>query len=260
MQEVAPEVWLVEGLAPYAINCYLVGDVLIDCATRWSLGRLHRELGPRRLGLIVLTHVHPDHQGCAQRLSVEHGAPVKCHSQDLRVLRGEQPDPNRRWSNRLAQALWAGPACPAAEAFAPEERVAGFRIVHAPGHTAGSVILFRDVDRVAICGDVIMSYWLPGGGVRSCEPFRSACCDWGENRRSIRRLWELQPRLILPGHGPPVRETVLLERLLARWETTAGAARLDLAANQGACQVGKDAGAAPTTCSKVRIGTAVRTV
>ena len=40
------------------------------------------------------------------------------------------------------------------------DEVAGFRVVHAPGHARGEVIFFRDSDRVAICGDVIrnMSY------------------------------------------------------------------------------------------------------
>jgi len=213
MREVAPEVWLVESRLPYAINAYLVGGTLIDCATRQSGPRFRRELGDRKISAIALTHVHADHQGLAHALSTKHDAPVYCHSADLPVLRGEAPDPNRNWSNRLFGAFLAGPPCPHAEALTVTQRFDGFRMVHLPGHTAGSVVFYRDADAVAICGDVIQSYWLPGYGVRAMEPFHFACDDWRENQRSIRLLWELQPRLLLPGHGPPVTNPHALERL-----------------------------------------------
>jgi len=32
------------------------------------------------------------------------------------------------------------------------DEVAGFRVVHAPGHRPGEVIFFRESDGVAICG------------------------------------------------------------------------------------------------------------
>jgi hydroxyacylglutathione hydrolase len=213
MREVAPEVWLVESRLPYAINAYLVGDTLIDCATRQSGRRFRRELGDRKLASIALTHVHCDHQGLAFALSRQHKAPVYCHEADLPVLRGEVRDPNRHWLNRFGNTILAGPVCPSAEALNATQRFSGFRMVHLPGHTAGSVVFLRDADGVAICGDVIMSYWLPGYGVRAMEPFRFACDDWRENQRSIRMLWELQPRLLLPGHGPPVTNPLMLERL-----------------------------------------------
>ena len=62
MREVAPEVWLIESRLPYAVNAYLVGDTLIDCATRRAGRRFRRELGKRKIASIALTHVHCDHQ------------------------------------------------------------------------------------------------------------------------------------------------------------------------------------------------------
>jgi glyoxylase-like metal-dependent hydrolase (beta-lactamase superfamily II) len=93
--------------------------------------------------------------------------------------------------------------------------VAGFRVIHAPGHARGEVIYFRDSDRVAICGDVIrnMSYATGLPGVK--EPPDIFTYDPPENRRSIRKLAELEPSLILPGHGPAVTDMAAFERFVA---------------------------------------------
>ena len=95
------------------------------------------------------------------------------------------------------------------------DEVAGFRVVHAPGHARGEVIFFRDSDRVAICGDVIrnMSYATALPGIK--EPPAIFTYDPAENRRSIRKLAELEPSLILPGHGPAVTDMAAFERFAA---------------------------------------------
>jgi glyoxylase-like metal-dependent hydrolase (beta-lactamase superfamily II) len=93
--------------------------------------------------------------------------------------------------------------------------VAGFRVVHAPGHARGQVIFFRETDRVAICGDVIrnMSYATGLPGIK--EPPTIFTMDPAENRRSIRKLADLGPNLILPGHGPAVSDIASFERFVA---------------------------------------------
>jgi hydroxyacylglutathione hydrolase len=61
IDRVAEGVWQLTGYPPSFVNCYLVGEVLIDCATRWARSRLLRDLRGRRLSMIALTHCHPDH-------------------------------------------------------------------------------------------------------------------------------------------------------------------------------------------------------
>ena len=82
------------------------------------------------------------------------------------------------------------------------DEVAGFRVVHAPGHARGEVIFFRDSDRVAICGDVIrnMSYATGLPGIK--EPPEIFTYDPPENRRSIRKLAELKPEPDPPRSRP----------------------------------------------------------
>jgi glyoxylase-like metal-dependent hydrolase (beta-lactamase superfamily II) len=51
-------------------------------------------------------------------------------------------------------------------------------------------------------------------GVR--EPFDCFTPDPAENRRSIKRIADLDPALVLVGHGPPLRDTQQLKDLAAR--------------------------------------------
>src|SRR5215208_8092897 len=72
-------------------------------------------------------------------------------------------DSGRRWDRkRIFKALEGRDISLVALTHAHGDRVleegdevAGFRIIHAPGHSPGEVIFFRESDRVAICGDVI---------------------------------------------------------------------------------------------------------
>ena len=117
--------------------------------------------------------------------------------------------------NRIIKRIWQGPPYEVARVLQEGDEVAGFRVVHAPGHSRGEVVYFRDADRVAICGDVIrnMSYATGLPGIK--EPPEIFTYDPAENRRSIRKLAELGPSLILPGHGPAVTDMAAFERFAA---------------------------------------------
>jgi glyoxylase-like metal-dependent hydrolase (beta-lactamase superfamily II) len=77
------------------------------------------------------------------------------------------------------------------------------------------VIFFRDSDRVAICGDVIRSMSYATGRPLIAEPLDFFNADSVENRRSIRKLADLEPSLILPGHGPAVTDIAAFERFVS---------------------------------------------
>jgi glyoxylase-like metal-dependent hydrolase (beta-lactamase superfamily II) len=78
------------------------------------------------------------------------------------------------------------------------------------------VILWRQADRVAICGDVVrnMTYATTRPGVR--EPPRIFTLDIPENRRSIRKLADLRPAITLAGHGGEIKGSDGIERLAQR--------------------------------------------
>jgi hydroxyacylglutathione hydrolase len=219
LKNLAPGVWRLKELPAPSINIYLAEDVLIDAGRRWDRRRVFSELeGRANLAMVALTHVHPDHQGVAKDVCESFDVPLACHADDVDAMEGRRPVQEAAPShpvNRVIKRLWEGPAHPVGRVLQEGDEVAGFRVVHAPGHARGEVIFFRESDRVAICGDVIrnMSYATGLPGIK--EPPVIFTYDPAENRRSIRRLADLEPALILPGHGPPVSDRAAFERFVA---------------------------------------------
>lgn len=218
MKQLASDLWQLRGLPPNAINVYLAEDVLIDAATRRAGRRIRRQISNRPLSLVALTHAHPDHQGAAREVCEARGVPLACHADDVDAMEGRRPlqaNPDHP-VNRLIHRFWEGPPRKVDRTLQEGDEVAGFRVVHAPGHARGEVIFFRDSDRVAIAGDVINTMNLVTGipGVR--EPPAAFTLDPEENRRSIRKLYDLRPSLVCVGHGPPLRDAAKLERLVER--------------------------------------------
>ena len=80
------------------------------------------------------------------------------------------------------------------------------------------MILFRESDRVAICGDVIHNVSYLTGLPHVAEPPDLFTVDPAENQRSIRKLLELRPSIICPGHGAPLRELSKLEQLVESFD------------------------------------------
>lgn len=217
MKPLAPGVWRLKQFPAPSVNVYLAEDVLIDAGTRWDRGRIFAEIEDRQVSLLALTHVHPDHQGVAKDVCEARDIPLACHADDVDAMEGRRPvqeaAPNNPF-NRIIKRIWQGPPHAVGRVLRDGDEVAGFRVIHAPGHARGEVIYFRDSDRVAICGDVIrnMSYATGLPGLK--EPPDIFTYDPAENRRSIRTLAELNPSLILPGHGPAVTDIAAFERFV----------------------------------------------
>jgi hydroxyacylglutathione hydrolase len=208
MKELAPGVWRLSEFPRPTINIYVAGDVLIDAGRTWDAGRIPKQTGDRDINLLALTHVHPDHQGAAKAVCEKRGIPLACHVDDVDAMEGRRPVQEAargNFWNRLIRKVWEGPPYRVERPFEEGDEIAGFRVIHAPGHARGEVIFWRESDRVAICGDVVrnMSYLTTLPGVR--EPPEVFTYDVAENRRSIRKLTDLKPRLTLPGHGPEIR-------------------------------------------------------
>jgi hydroxyacylglutathione hydrolase len=217
MKQLAPGVWRVPQFPGPWVNVYLAGGALIDAGSRLDRRRIFKAIEGRALSLLALTHVHPDHQGVAKDVCEERGIPLACHADDVDAMEGRRPVQEARPDhpiNRLIKRTIQGPPHDVDRVLTEGDEVAGFRVIHAPGHARGEVILFRESDRVAICGDVIrnMSYATGLPGIR--EPPEIFTYDPEENRRSIRKLADLDPALILPGHGPELTDPGKLERFV----------------------------------------------
>jgi hydroxyacylglutathione hydrolase len=212
----APGVWRLDERPRPLINVYLAGDVLIDAGRRWDARRIGSQIAEVEISMLALTHVHPDHQGCARAICERRGIPLACHEADVDAMEGRRPVRASNAPNaKLFGAMWEGPPHQVDRVLVEGDEIAGFRVVHAPGHAPGEVIFFRDSDRVAICGDVIRNITFLAMRTKLDEPPAELTPDPAENRRSIRKLAELNPSLILPGHGPAVTDVAAFERFVA---------------------------------------------
>lgn len=218
MTEVAPGVELLCGFPKYAINWYLVGDVLIDAGGKPDTGRIVKQLKDRKVSAHALTHAHPDHQGASHAVCERFKIPFWVGEDDVdaaerpELIKERQPP---HWLAQLMVKLFAGPGHPVDRALREGDEVAGFQVLDVPGHSAGHVAFWRESDRVLIAGDVIntMHPFLMKRGVR--EPLDAFTPDPQQNRRSIRRIAQLEPALTLVGHGPPLRGPGELQKLAA---------------------------------------------
>ncbi|HEY7255213.1 MAG TPA: MBL fold metallo-hydrolase [Solirubrobacterales bacterium] len=207
MRNVARDVWRLDESPRPLINVYLAGDVLIDAGRRWDRRRIFRQIEGREISMLALTHAHCDHQGCAAAICETRGIPLACHADDIDAMEGRRPiAATDGRQSRLYARLWAGPPRGVDRVLNEGDEVGGFRVVHAPGHSPGEVIFFRDDDRVAICGDVIRNITYLSLRTRLAAPPDNLTPDPAENRRSIGKLAGLDPSVILPGHGPAVTD------------------------------------------------------
>jgi glyoxylase-like metal-dependent hydrolase (beta-lactamase superfamily II) len=202
-------VHLLRGWPPNAINVYLVGDVLIDAATRQGERRIMRELRGRRLSAHALTHAHPDHQGASHAICERLGIPLWCGQGDVPAMETPGAISNSQapgWLNWFQQRFWTGPPHPVARALVEGDEVAGFTVLESPGHSRGQVAYWRESDRVLILGDVLNGMNLLTGKRGLQEPPDIFTPDPPRNRASARRLAALRPNLVCFGHGPPLRD------------------------------------------------------
>jgi hydroxyacylglutathione hydrolase len=210
VKEVAEGVWQLSGFPPHAINVYLVEDVLVDAGTRHAGRRILRQLKGVDVSAHALTHGHPDHQGSSKEVCEQLGIPFWVGEHDADAAERPELIGERQPDHPVAQFFartMTGPGRRVDRTLREGDEVAGFTVLHTPGHSAGHVAFWREADRVLIAGDVLGSqHFLTGiRGMHEPPPFLSP--DPARNRESARRLAALEPAITLFGHGPPLRDT-----------------------------------------------------
>jgi hydroxyacylglutathione hydrolase len=209
MKQLAPEVHMLSGWPRNAINVYVIGDVLIDAATRQGERRIMRQIAGRPLSAHALTHAHPDHQGCSHVICERFQIPLWCGRDDVHAMETPGAISNSQvpgWLNHLQARFWTGPPHPVDRALVEGDEVAGFTVLEVPGHSVGHVAYWRESDRVLILGDVLNNMNVRTGVPGLHEPPDVFTLDPPRNRESARRLAALRPSLACFGHGAPLRD------------------------------------------------------
>jgi glyoxylase-like metal-dependent hydrolase (beta-lactamase superfamily II) len=243
-QIILPTPWDVGAVQIYAIE----GDpfTLIDTGVRtrdsWAalsgaleaLGR-----GVEDVGRVILTHYHGDHLGQVQSLR-DAGAELVlwAHEAEAPMIEGFSPERNERIEDtralfreygvpeelleeqevRLRRHLRDAP--PLCEAAAVDQLVHHgdaipfkdfeLEVIHAPGHTAGHLLLHEPRSGALVTGDHLMGSAVPytdnyyvEGGPDPADPLRRRPRFKGLPRylESLRRLRRQSFSTILPAHG-----------------------------------------------------------
>lgn len=217
MKQLAPDVHIFSGFPPYAINVYLVDDVLLDAGSRHAGKRILRQLRGRSAATHVLTHAHADHQGASHEVCQKLGLPLWCGERDAEAvedgrIRARMPS---HQLNSLIGLAFPGPPHPVTRRLREGDQVAGFTVLDTPGHSDGHISLWRESDRTLICGDVFTNLDTVTGIPGLQEPKEFFTPDPARNRESMRRLAALAPELVLFGHGRPLRNPAKLSQFTA---------------------------------------------
>src|SRR5215207_1398939 len=119
MKKIATGLWQFRFLWPHAFNAYYIeGDgqrVIVDASTRWDWLYMRRQLRGKNPTHLVLTHAHPDHQGCAAKICNTFQTQMACHEADADSAEGKAPlvRQSRFWE-AVGNVVWAGPRSPVA--------------------------------------------------------------------------------------------------------------------------------------------------
>ena len=232
MEEVAKGVWLLRGDFRGAMNIYFLEDgdgvVQFDAGTK-SMVKKAKAVGEELGGVrrVVLGHAHADHRGTAAAMAAA-GVSVLCHPDEVADAESDAalapyfdlsqlPVAPVRWIYPTLLRRWDGGAVKIAGTVSEGDEVAGFRVLHFPGHAPGLIGLWRESDRVAIVSDVV--YFVDSARLRplpegeASVPHPAWAWDHAKAKESLRRLAALEPRLVCAGHEHPLRGENLRETL-----------------------------------------------
>ncbi len=215
-QAIAAGVWLLRGGRPGQSNVFLIEDeggvTVYDAGSRQMSAAIRAAAIPfGGIRRIILGHADCDHRGGAAGLE----APVYCHP--LERSAAQSPSPYRDYWNLSLLSVWARPvllrllaawdggALEVAGTLEEGDEVAGFRVLHLPGHAPGLIALHREEDGLALVSDLM--YTLNpetgiGNGARVPHPAFNL--DTEQARDAIRRLATLDLKAVWAGHAKPV--------------------------------------------------------
>jgi glyoxylase-like metal-dependent hydrolase (beta-lactamase superfamily II) len=174
----------IEGLTAAGGNAWIVGDddevIVIDPGP--DAGRVLDAVGEREILAVICTHGHAAHVAAAVEVAGRDESPVALHTADRVSWRVAHPDDN--------------PDIEVEDGGRFEVSDVGLEVLHAPGHSPGSICLYSEELDAVFTGDALNA----DGPVPHDDDFP----DFPRQLSSIgEKILTLPgPTRVLPGHGP----------------------------------------------------------
>jgi len=175
--------YLIDGLTPILID---PGHTHLFDHVQQELMKL--DLTLEDIGLIIVTHAHPDHIEAVQRFK-KTVAMTTLHHKEWHFLKTMAPN--------VRASFGFGSNTIEPDFFLKEGDISinnvDLKIFHTPGHSPGSISLYLSDQKLLFTGDLVFKGGigrtdLPGGDVSLLK-------------ESLKRLYELEIEWLLPGHG-----------------------------------------------------------
>lgn len=222
MERVTGDVWCMRGGFPHrTMNVYFIeepgGGVTLYEGGIQSMTKHVLAVG-RKLGGIkraVLSHAHVDHRGTLPAID----APILAHPDEVQYAEADDPHPYVDFSELPAWTkagptrfaypylfkIWDGGPVRVHDTLNEGDSVAGFEVVHAPGHAPGLISLWRERDRLLLASDAYYSLDTTTGEFgHPRTPLGAWNLDTEQARRSILKLAALEPATAWSGHADPL--------------------------------------------------------
>lgn len=221
--EIAPGI---RRLGTGRVNVYLVEEAgaitIVDAGLPGYFGDLLAELTAMGRSIedvraVLLTHAHTDHIGFAERIRRDRGVPIRVHEADAALARGEVKQQNEGGGKvrivpvlsfllfgirkgylgikHIAEVSTFGDGATLDVPGAP-------RVIHVPGHTAGSAALHMPSHDAILVGDAFVTLNVMTGSTGP-QLFPNFNANNRQAFESLRRFDGIDASLALPGHGVP---------------------------------------------------------
>jgi len=206
--QLSPKLYFVSGEGhgqfPFSNGLMLETGLRVLVDTGFGASRIEAIKTAGKVDVIVNTHFHIDH-AYGNKFFPE--AKIWAHALDAPALRS--PEQFRAYTGcpgiREFPDFPGGPPAQIVDRELVDGDVLDFgdlvlQVIHTPGHTPGHISLFEPKAGILFSGDIDLSPFGPWyGNMRS---------NLQEFRRSIKRLIELNPKMIVTGHSGIISDNI----------------------------------------------------